>query len=140
MRQMSVTPELREAYLYHSDSFLPKSDAVPLQAADLLAWKSAKFKHETIDGERDIRRSLRALFEVDPKRYHVSFHGGETLARALNKYHALGLEQLREEVEWRRQKDLQKSLRKFSKGLTNIPESRPEASQGGDGAREEGTR
>ena len=116
VHQMSITPELRDAYLYHSDSFLPKADAVPLQAADLLAWESAKFKHETIDdGEREIRQSLLALFAADPQRYHVSFHTGEPLAQALKKYHDLGLEQIREDAECKRQKELQRSSRSSAK-------------------------
>jgi hypothetical protein len=100
VNKMSTTIETRRHYLYSGHAFLPKADAVPLQAADLLAWESAKFKDESIDGDRDIRKSLQTLFEADTKRYHVSFCEGQHLTRALNKYKAMGLEQVQGEREW----------------------------------------
>jgi hypothetical protein len=96
VNQMSTTEETRNFYFYSGHSFLPKQDAVPLQAADLLAWESAKFKDESVDGFRDIRKSLQALFEVDTSRYSVSFCGGEELKRTLDKYRAMGYDQIRE--------------------------------------------
>jgi len=102
VHQMSQTQELRDHYLYSGDAFLPKKDAVPLQAADLLAWESAKFKDETVDGSRDIRLSLLSLVKDKPKHYHMSFCAGASLERAFQKYAALGLQQLMEE-EWERQ-------------------------------------
>jgi hypothetical protein len=110
VRQMSRSAELREHYLYASDDFLSKADAVPLQAADLLAWESAKFKHETVDGEREIRKSLLALVAAAPARYHLSFCGGETLQRALRTYRDLALEQLAENQESKRQRGVKRNI------------------------------
>ena len=122
VRQMSQSQELRDYYMHHSDSFLPKPDAVPLQAADLLAWETCKFKHETIDGEREIRKSLLALFEVDTSRYKISFHGGPTLKRAMEKYHALALEQYYEEEEWRKQRQHQRNSRSSAQACAKSSE------------------
>jgi hypothetical protein len=98
VRQMSLSAELQKHFMYSGDDFLPKKDSVPLQAADLLAWEAAKFKDETVDTEiRKIRQSLLRLFAANPKRYQVAFCGGDALTRALQKYRALGLEQLSEE-------------------------------------------
>jgi hypothetical protein len=96
--QVMQVPELKDGYRYEGHSFLGKADAVPLQAADLLAWEAAKFKDETLDQKiRKMRRSLRELVTADPKRYHFSFCDGASLARSLDKYRALGIEQLEEE-------------------------------------------
>ena len=98
VKTASLSDELRAKYRYHSDSFIPKTDAVPLQAADLLAWEWAKFDDETLEqGLRPLRKSLRALFEYDSKRYQVSRFGGAKLVRAMEKYARLGYEQLEEE-------------------------------------------
>ena len=96
--QVMQVPELKAHYRYAGHSFLPKADAVPLQAADLLAWETAKFKDETLDRRmREMRRSLRSLFTADTKRYHLSFCGGASLTRSLEKYRALAIEQTEEE-------------------------------------------
>jgi hypothetical protein len=50
VRQVMLSPVVRESYRHHGDAFLPKEDAVPLQAADLLAWEWAKFR------ERNLRK------------------------------------------------------------------------------------
>jgi hypothetical protein len=96
--QVTLVPELKKLYLHSGDSFVPKQDAVPLQAADLLAWEMGKFKNETVDEPiRKLRMSLRALLDKDPKRYHVSFCGGDLLTRTLNRFRQLALEQIQEE-------------------------------------------
>lgn len=96
--QVVQVPELKAHYRYAGHSFLPKADAVALQAADLLAWETAKFKDETLDQKvRDIRLSLLSLFTPDIQRYHVSFCGGASLTRSLDKYEALAIEQIEEE-------------------------------------------
>lgn len=96
--QAMQVPELKTQYRYEGHSFLSKADAVPLQAADLLAWETAKFKDETLDrGMRKIRGSLLSLFTADTKRYHLSFCGGASLTRSLGKYRALAIEQIEEE-------------------------------------------
>jgi hypothetical protein len=54
--RFAIVPEIRALYRYHSHSFIPKNDAIPLQAADLLAWEWAKYQDETRDKKkRDIR-------------------------------------------------------------------------------------
>jgi hypothetical protein len=103
--QMNSSPELRKHYQYHGHAFLPKPDAVPLQAADLLAWEAAKFQHESVDATlnpRPIRLSLLSLFEPDTRRYEFAFCKGPALERTLKKYAALGIEQIREETEAKR--------------------------------------
>ncbi len=98
VKSASLSPELKKMYKHETDSFIPKSDAVPLQAADLLAWEWAKFKDETLDQNlRPLRKSLRALFEYAPKRYKVVHCGGASLARAMAKTRRLFYEQVEEE-------------------------------------------
>lgn len=95
--QMAATAELRKMYQYWGHSFLPKADAIPLQAADLLAWEVAKFQHETVDEEiepREIRQSLLTLLNGETRRFHFSFCGGASLEKAMRKYAALGIEQI----------------------------------------------
>jgi hypothetical protein len=56
---------------------LPKSNAVPWQAADFLAWEWVKFRHETMEqSKRRIRKSLREAFLAAPGRYKMH-HIGE---------------------------------------------------------------
>ena len=75
--KVGLIPELKAAYMHYGDVFLPKADAVPLQAADLLAWESSKFKDETVDQKtRGIRASLSQLFTVDMTRYSLAFAQG----------------------------------------------------------------
>jgi len=96
--QMTSTPDLRKFYNYRGHAFLPKSDAVPLQAADLLAWEIGKFKTETLDSEqRDIRMSLLRLIAPDSSRYSIHFMQGERLRVAMDKFRKLGLEQITED-------------------------------------------
>jgi hypothetical protein len=93
-----LDPLAKESYRHHGDAFLPKSDAVPLQAADMLAWEWAKFRDETLErGIRPMRKSLLALFQHDPKRYSVNHVTGERLKRFLTQIRDLGLLQLEEE-------------------------------------------
>lgn len=91
-------PESKKTYLHSADAFLYKADAVPLQAADLLAWESAKFKDETIDNKiRKIRLSLSSLFAANPDRYKIAFCEGPALSRALSKWRHIGYEQLEDD-------------------------------------------
>lgn len=101
VRNAIRSPELRERFRYHGHAFLPKSDAVPLQAADLFAWEWAKFRDETVEREiRPARLSLRALLGDDPKKQYCGYHvTGTPLTRYMQKIHDLGLLQLREERE-----------------------------------------
>ncbi len=93
---MATDPETSKAYLYSGHSFLPKADAVPLQAADFLAWEVAKFKDESLDGYREIRKSLLSVVENDTKRFHWSFVEGDALARGMRRYRAMGIKQIEE--------------------------------------------
>jgi|SRR5271157_1706638 len=98
VKTASLSPELKKMYRHESDHFIPKSDAVALQAADLLAWEWVKFKDETLDQNlRRLRKSLRALFEYAPKRYKVAHCGGASLAKAMAKTRHLFYEQIEEE-------------------------------------------
>lgn len=106
----TMTDELRSFYRYSGSAFLPKAQAVPLQAADLLAWEMGKFKDETIDKSvREMRQSLLCLCRDAPKRFQVAFCGGESLSRALGKYRALGIQQVMENQECERQKQLRRN-------------------------------
>jgi hypothetical protein len=93
-----LDPVAKESYRHSGDAFLPKSDATPLQAADMLAWEWAKFRDETIERPvRLMRKSLLALFQHDPKRYSVNHITGEPLKRFMTQISELGLLQLEEE-------------------------------------------
>lgn len=88
---------LKEQFRHHGDAFLPKTDAVPLQAADMLAWEWAKCQDETISTPiRPLRQSLRALFQSAPSRYTVHHMTGKKMAEWLDVARQSGLEQLRE--------------------------------------------
>ena len=100
MKTASRSEELREFYRFNGSAFLPKPQAVPLQAADLLAWEMGKFKVETLDQSvREMRQSLLQLCKDAPKRFQVAFCGGESLTRAFDRYRALGIEQLMEQKD-----------------------------------------
>jgi len=100
MKGATESPDLKRSYRHRGDSFLPKSDAVPLQAADLLAWEWAKCRDETLEqGIRPLRKSLRALFESAPKRYKIAHITGEPLVRFMTAVRDLGLLQLQEEAD-----------------------------------------
>src|SRR5262249_21355161 len=89
-----LVPEMRNAYRYKGHAFLDKADAVPLQAADMLAWEWAKCRDETLEkGNRPLRKSSRALFENNLKHYSIHHISGTTLTKYLNHVKKLGLEQ-----------------------------------------------
>lgn len=88
------SPEAKRSYRHIGDSFLPKSEAVPLEAADLLAWEWTKCYDETIALPiRRIRKSLRALF-ADPKQVLVRHLQGPPLKKFLDEVRRLGLLQI----------------------------------------------
>lgn len=98
MRSVVQNPDVKRSYRYDGDAFLAKADAIPLQAADMLAWEWAKFRDETLEQRiRPIRKSLRALFEHCPKRYKGAHITGIPLAKFMNQIRDLGLLQLEEE-------------------------------------------
>jgi hypothetical protein len=97
MRAAVKNPEVKSRYRHAGDSFPPKSQAVPLQAADMLAYEWAKFRDETC--ERNIRaprKSLVALLGRNIKRYSGAHIEGEPLRRYMRQIQELGLLQLRE--------------------------------------------
>jgi Protein of unknown function (DUF3800) len=95
MRRIIEIPELKEGYRHSGDAFLPKEDAIPLQAADMLAWEWAKFRDETLDQSiRPIRRSLRALFENNVDRYFGAHVTGAPLQRFFFQLREMGLLEL----------------------------------------------
>jgi hypothetical protein len=90
--------DLKRSYRHHGESFLPKSDAVPLQAADLLAWEWAKFRDETVELPiRRMRKSFRELIRSAPKRYKVRHITGPPLAKFMDRVRTLGLFQMVEQ-------------------------------------------
>jgi hypothetical protein len=99
MRHVVLNPDVKESYRHSGDAFLPKSDAVALQAADLLAWEWAKFRDESLEqGIRPIRKSLLALFQhPEPRRYSMSHITGAPLKKFMARIRELGLLQLEEE-------------------------------------------
>jgi len=98
----AMTDETKAFYRYNGHSFLSKNDATPLQAADLLAWETAKFKDETLDSKmRDIRRSMLALFTAAPKKYSIHHCEGASLARHLTRVRKAAAEQVIEEAVWK---------------------------------------
>jgi hypothetical protein len=56
---------------YTSHAFVSKRDDRPIQAADILAWQAAKFRKETMKGNRRPRADFRSLVARDT----VTFHG-----------------------------------------------------------------
>src|SRR5258708_2752761 len=96
------TPELKESYRYGSHSFIGKDKALPLQAADVLAWEWAKYLDETVTRNiRLMRKSLAALLsentEYDSKRYGVNHVTGDALKRFGYGVAKVGLLQLGEQ-------------------------------------------
>lgn len=84
IRAAVAVPAVKRDLRHAGDAFIPKKDAVPLQAADLLAWEWAKFRDETLDADiRPIRESLRTLFMRDTKRYRCAHVTGERLIHYL---------------------------------------------------------
>lgn len=107
IRNAVLNPDVKNAYKYLGHDFLAKSDAVPLQAADLLAWEWTKFRDETLEQRiRPLRGSLRALFESNPKRYKGAHIKGEPLARFMVQIRQLGLLQIEEERQSKRRWDV----------------------------------
>lgn len=97
VRSMAQCPEAKEMYRHSGDAFLPKNDAVPLQAADMLAWEWAKFEDETLAlGLRPMRKSLRTLVDRSLKQYCGMHVTGPALVNFMYKVTQLGLLQLRD--------------------------------------------
>ncbi len=100
----AATKELRTFYMHGEDSFVPKADAVPLQAADLLAWETVKFQLETVEtAKRKMRLSFLAMHAARPGRIKMHFCKGPRLRKALNGYRQVGLKALEEEQQRRKQ-------------------------------------
>lgn len=88
---------LKQSYRYYSDSFVPKADAVALQAADFLAYEWAKCHDETVEREiRPVRESFRAMVKSAPGRYKVRHVTGTPLVKFMNRVSSLGLSQIAE--------------------------------------------
>jgi hypothetical protein len=105
VRSMAQCPEEKETYRHSGDAFLPKTDAVPLQAADMLAWEWAKFEDETLAlGLRPMRKSLHALVDSSLKQYCGMHITGPVLVNFMYKVTKLGLLQRRENYYEEREK------------------------------------
>lgn len=103
MSMASVVPELKDAYLYGSHTFIDKDKALALQSADVLAWECAKYWDETVIKDiRKMRLSLVNLLldnrQYDAKRYHLNYVTGPPLWRWAEKVTALGLLELQEQA------------------------------------------
>jgi len=95
MRRVVQIPAIKETFRHSGDAFLPKGDAVPLQAADMLAWEWAKFRDETLEQRiRPMRKSLLALFENHVKQYSGAHITGAPLQKFVLQLRQMGLLEL----------------------------------------------
>lgn len=70
MNLATRVPTIGELYCYRSHGFVSKTDALPLHAADFLAWEWTKYQDETVARQlRPARRSLIAAW--DDERYRL---------------------------------------------------------------------
>ncbi len=98
MSHAANVDRVRDAYQYRSHGFVAKQDAVPLQAADLLAWEWGKYFDETVvDRKRGMRLSLVNLLKDNTDRYKLVPLGGQTFLEFFRSVEQLGLEQLQED-------------------------------------------
>lgn len=66
LSRVTEAASIKNSYRYRDHKFLEKTDAVPLQAADLLAWEYAKFQDESAHQfKREPRASYVALRDAD---------------------------------------------------------------------------
>ena len=103
MQLAGRVPELTRSYRLGSSTFIDKTRALSLQAADILAWEWAKYRDETVNKrKRNMRRSLAALLgpnqAFDSKRYKVMHITGSALLRYTQKVANLGLLQIEEDA------------------------------------------
>jgi hypothetical protein len=82
MNDIFEVPELRTFYRYASHQFSQKTDAVPLQAADVLAWHWRKNTVERSKGNPKLRKDLASLLEQHEK-YFVTHFDLKTLLELL---------------------------------------------------------
>ena len=92
MSKTDVSPELKSAYRHHSHAFVPKECAVPLQAADLLAWEYARYWDLTVRQSKiPMRKSFAALLSRGfttmefNDRFKINFYTGRPLREAMQK-------------------------------------------------------
>jgi hypothetical protein len=64
-----------------SFSFVAKEQACLLQAADLLAWQTAKYVKDVVNGKDTIRKDFEALNEVDHHTFYLYHHDGVNVVR-----------------------------------------------------------
>ena len=99
MSNAATHPEVQYGYQYRSHHFLPKGEleAVPIQAADFLAWEWSKYFDETFHLEkRPMRKSLGYLLDGQAHRYMLRPMYGEKFIKFLGNIRDLGVEQLQE--------------------------------------------
>jgi hypothetical protein len=92
-------PIAKYQYQYKSHAFFGKDEpeAVPIEAADFLAWEWGKFFEESfVTRKRPMRLSLVHLLNGQLERYMLRPMYGERFARYLNDIRGLGLEELQE--------------------------------------------
>lgn len=103
LKVMAATPEVKEVCRHASHAFIPKSEALALQAADVLAWEWAKYMDETILHHiRPMRKSLMELmtkngqFNIDQYMgHHIT---GEPLRKWAASTEKLVLQQIDEQA------------------------------------------
>jgi hypothetical protein len=100
MALLSSHPNVAELYGHRSHRFIGKTDAAPLQAADMFAWEYAKYWDETVgQRKRPMRKSLVALLldqrrpNLISKRLKVTNITGHALERYAAQAHTLALEE-----------------------------------------------
>ena len=86
LKLMAGEPRVKEVYRHASHTFIPKPEALALQAADVLAWEWAKYMDETIARPiRPMRKSLRELMtkngQFNSEQYMGHHITGEPLRR-----------------------------------------------------------
>lgn len=83
MNDIFAVPELREQYRYSTHSFSDKNAAIPLQAADVLAWHWRKNIVERSKNNFKLRADLASLLEQHEK-YFTTHFDARTLAGFLD--------------------------------------------------------
>jgi hypothetical protein len=102
MNLVETSPELKRSFSHESHTFISKSHARPLEAADVLAWEWAKYMDETRDAKRrPMRKSLAALMSDKgdfDKRYRGIHLTGDPLKIWCQRVESVGLLQVHEDM------------------------------------------
>jgi hypothetical protein len=83
MDRLYKNPTIRKTHHYSSHTFIEKSKATPLQAADLLAWQWYADIKRRARGEKSRRLDAKALFEGERHNDYSILHCDELMLREL---------------------------------------------------------